>query len=152
MNTNKKNGETATKELLAEIYRNVTMGSENLSTVVPMIKDGALLSNVTAQIEKYAEFTNRTGEQLKKHSEKPKEPTIMKKAMSRGGIAINTIFDSSDSHIAEMIERGTRTGVDQLERTMTDLRRRGCDDASIGLCSEVITFERREADRIKDYM
>ena len=42
---NEKNNSTV--ELLSEMYRNVTMGSENLVSVIPMIKDKFLLSNVT---------------------------------------------------------------------------------------------------------
>ena len=34
---NEKNNSTV--ELLSEMYRNVTMGSENLVSVIPMIKD-----------------------------------------------------------------------------------------------------------------
>ena len=49
---NEKNNSTV--ELLSEMYRNVTMGSENLVSVIPMIKDKFLLSNVTNQIEEYA--------------------------------------------------------------------------------------------------
>ena len=105
---NEKNNSTV--ELLSEMYRNVTMGSENLVSVIPMIKDKFLLSNVTNQIEEYASYTRETEKQLRKRSIDPKEPKLIKKLMSRGGIAMNTMFDSSDSHIAEMIEKGNENG------------------------------------------
>lgn len=149
-----KNGraEPVTVELLSEMYRNVTMGSESLATVVPMIRDKALLSNVTSQLEQYADFTNRTASLLHKRAVKPKEPNLMKKAMSRGGIALNTAFDSSDRHIAEMIEKGTRTGVDELEQKLCEFTAHGCDKDAADLCRSIVAFERREADRIKDFM
>ncbi len=146
------NTKETTNELLCEMYRNVTMGSENLASVVPMIRDKFLMTNVTAQLEKYAEFTNKTEDVLSSHSLKPKKASAMKKAMARGGIMLNTLFDSSDSHIAEMIERGTRMGVNQLEQKMIDLESRGCDDETLSLCRDIISFERTESDRIKDYM
>ena len=59
---NEKNNSTV--ELLSEMYRNVTMGSENLVSVIPMIKDKFLLSNVTNQIEEYASYTRETEKTL----------------------------------------------------------------------------------------
>ena len=138
-------------ELLSEMYRNVTMGSENLATVVPKIRDKFLLTNVTAQLEKYADYTNKTANLLNKRAVKPKEPSMMKKAMSRSGIAFNTMIDSSDRHIAEMIEKGTRTGVDQLEEKMNQFREKGCESDALELCQDIIKFERTEADRAKDF-
>lgn len=147
---NEKNNSTV--ELLSEMYRNVTMGSENLLSVIPMIKDKFLLSNVTNQLEEYAAYTRETEKQLKKHSVDPKEPTLMKKLMSRGGIAVNTMFDSSDSHIAEMIEKGTRMGMESLVKKHDELSESGCDNDSLRLCGDIEDFERREVKRIGEYI
>ena len=51
MSKNENKSKPITVELLSEMHRNVTMGSESLSSVVPKIKDKFLLSNVTAQLE-----------------------------------------------------------------------------------------------------
>ena len=42
--------DAATVELLAEMYRNVKMGSESLAAVVPKIRDKGLMATVTAQL------------------------------------------------------------------------------------------------------
>ena len=148
MDKNKNNKPSATDEvtveLLSEMYRNVTMGSENLANVVPKIRDSELMSNVTAQLEKYAELTNRTASLLDKYDITPKEPTLMKKMMSRGGIEINTMIDSSDEHIAQMIAKGTETGADQLRLKYERFRDNGCDAETLDLCSEILDFERKE--------
>lgn len=143
--------EPVTVELLSEMYRNVTMGSENLATVVPMIRDKFLLTNVTSQLEKYGDLTNKTANLLKKRAVKPREPTMMKKVMSRGGIAMNTLFDSSDKHIAEMIVKGTKMGVEQLEHKLNDFRSKGCDEDAVKLCRDIVQFEHTEADKMLDY-
>ncbi len=151
--TNKVTGENnATVELLAEMHRNVTMGSENLSNVVPKIKDKFMLSNVTSQIETYAEFAKQTEKQLNRRGIKPKDATPMKKVMSKTGIEVNTLFDSSDAHIAEMIEKGTRMGMKQLAEKRTELEKCGCDGEVCKLCGDILAFERRETNKIKDYM
>ena len=142
--------DAVTVELLAEMYRNVTMGSENLADVVPMIRDGELMSSVTEQLERYADFTNRTAALLKKHDRAPKEPTLLKKAMTRGGIMFNTAIDSSDEHIAQMIAKGTETGADELRLKYERFRDSGCDRDALGLCEEILAFERREISRAND--
>ena len=148
MNRDTMNGERkrddVTTELLSEMYRNVTMGSENLAAVVPRIRDRGLMENVTSQLEQYADFTNRTAEMLSKRGVTAKEPTIMKKAMSRGGIMVNAMIDPSAEHIAQMIEKGTETGADQLQLKFEQFRDRGCDAEALSLCGDILAFERRE--------
>lgn len=140
-----------TNELLAVMYRNVEMGSESLTDVIPMIKGREMLTNVTAQMEKYSDFMTRTQAELRKRAGQAKKLSPMKKAMAKSGIIINTMLDSSDGHIAEMIEKGTRTGVDTLEEQYCRLSKEGCDSSVAGLCREIINYERREADKIKDF-
>ena len=139
--------EQVTVELLSEMYRNVTMGSENLAAVVPRVRDKELMENVTAQLENYADFTRRTADLLSKRSITPKEPTLMKKAMSRGGIMLNAMIDPSKEHIAQMIAKGTETGADQLQLKFERFRDRGCSDDALCLCGEILAFERREIAR-----
>lgn len=140
-----------TTELLAEIYRNVSMGSENLGTVVPKIKDKFLLTNVTCQLQKYSGYTEKAAAMLKHEAVKPAKPSAMKKFMSRTGIAVNTLFDSSDAHIADMIEKGTRMGADTLEKTLSRLERNGSSQDAVDLAREVVSFERTEANKMKDF-
>ncbi len=150
-NMQRTSTEENTNELLANMYRNVKMGNESLTDVIPMIKDKFLLTNVTSQMEHYSDYASRTAAELRKRAVKPKELSAMKKAMAKSGIMMNTMFDSSDRHIAEMIEKGTRLGVDELENQLLSLADSGCDFAVAGLCREIINYERREADKMKDF-
>lgn len=140
-----------TAELLSEIYRNVTMGSENLANVVPKIKDKFLMTNVTCQMEKYSDYTKQASTLLKRQAVKPAKPSAMKKIMSRTGIAVNTLFDSSDGHIADMIVKGTKMGADTLEKTLYRLERQGSDREAVELARAVVAFERTEANKMKDF-
>ncbi len=140
-----------TNELLGHMYRNVQMGNENLCDVLPKITDKFLVSNVTSQLERYSAYASRTAAELRKRSVQPQELSAMKKAMAKAGIAMNTLVDSSDRHIAQMIEKGTRMGVDDLEGQMVRLTKEGCDMEVTALCREIVAFEREEADKIKDF-
>ncbi len=140
-----------TNELLGHMYRNVKMGNENLCDVLPKITDKFLITNVTSQMERYSRYAEQTANEMRRRSVEPQELSAMKKAMAKGGIAMNTLFDSSDAHIAGMIEKGMRTGVEDLERQMVRLTAEGCDASVAGLCRDIIAYERLEADKMKDY-
>ena len=140
-----------TGELLGHMYRNVLMGNESLCDVLPKITDRFLVTNVTSQMEKYSSFAERTAAELNRRSIQPQELSAMKKTMAKVGIAMNTMVNSSDRHIAHMIEKGTRMGVDELEGQMVRLTNEGCDMDVTALCREIVAFERKEADKMKDF-
>lgn len=140
-----------TAALLSAIHKNVTLGCEKIASVVSMTHDKFLMTNVTAQLEHYAELKNKTESAMEMYGMRPKKLPLFEKAKVRAGIMASTVFDSSDEHIAEMIERGTRRSADELERVMIDAGRMGCDEGPMRLCKSVIDFERREADRVRDF-
>jgi hypothetical protein len=133
--------DAATVELLAEMYRNVKMGSDSLAAVVPKIRDKGLMSAVTAQLEQYADFTDRTAKLLKRRAARPQEPSLLKRAVTRGGIMMNTMMDPTPGHIADMIAKGTKTGMRQLEDKLGELEARGCSRDAADLCRDILAFE-----------
>ncbi|MBE6597911.1 MAG: hypothetical protein E7638_00550 [Ruminococcaceae bacterium] len=140
-----------TEELLSEVYKNVTMGSENLGNMVPMIKDRFMMTNVTCQMEKYSSFTRQADSLLKRQAVKPEKLSPMKKAMARAGASLNTLFDSSDGHIADMIVKGTKMGADSLERTLCRIEEQGAEEDAVALARAVVAFEREESEKMKDF-
>lgn len=145
------NIENPTKELLSEVYRNLKMASENLCSVTPKINDRFMLRNVTSQLEKYAEYSKKASTMMKQNSVNPKEPSKMAKVMARSGIMMNTLVDSSDPHIAEMIVRGTKMGADKLHETMNRCEKAGCDAESLNFCKDVINYETTESNKMRDF-
>lgn len=143
--------EEKTEELLCEIYRNLRMGSENLCTVTPRIRDKFMMKEITGQLENYSALSEQCGKLMREISIKPKEPSAMKKMMARSGIMMNTAFDKSERHIAEMIVRGTDMGADALETVMERCREAGCSESALSFCDDVIRFERRAADSMAEY-
>ena len=145
-----ENNKAKTEELLCEMYRNLKMGMDNLCSVTPKIDDKFMLREVTGQLSRYAGYCERCESLMLRMSVDPKKPSAMKRAMARGGIIANTLVDSSDKHIAQMIARGTAMGADTLERTMRSCRRQGCSEEAAALCSGVIDCQRESAGRMTD--
>ncbi len=144
---NKKN----TEELLAAVYRNVTTGSENLGNTIPMIKDRFLMRNVTDQMERYSTFTKQAGGLLMRRAMKPEKRSAVQKMMGRSGMMLNTLFDTSDGHLANIIVKGTERGADELEKTLCRLEEGGADSEVVTLARTVVEFERMEAEKMRDF-
>lgn len=140
----------ATGELLAEMHRNVTMGAESLAMVVPGIRAEQLMASVTGQLEQYADFTRQTEKLMRMRAEEPKQTSFLKKAAAKGGILMNRILDPSEKNICGMIARGTRTGAEQLQDKLEELRNRGCSEEAEELCRDILTFEEEEIIRAEN--
>ncbi|MBQ2725956.1 MAG: hypothetical protein IJF78_09630 [Clostridia bacterium] len=146
-NTNRANHVTV--ELLSEMHRNVTMGSETLSMIVPKINGREMLANVTNQLEQYGTFTGKTEKMLAQRNVTPKDSSVMKRAMTKMGIAMNTAADSSDRHIAAMIGKGTMTGLTELTGKLHKLT--SADEDAVKLCQDILEFERNQTMGILEY-
>ena len=72
--------------------------------------------------------------------------------MSGMMIRAKTLTDRSPSHIAEMIEKGTRMGLDSLVKKREEMSAVGCDSDALHLCGAIEDFERRETGKIKDFI
>lgn len=140
-----------TKELLAEVHRNLVMGSESLVDVLPKVQDKFLRREITYELEEYAAHTQRTVALMAKYGISPQKPSAVKTLLTKGGIALNTLLDSSDEHIAEMIRRGTDVGVTQLSSTIDRLTHRGCAEPVLQLARDVVALERTTVARVGDH-
>ena len=137
--------DAATVELLGEMYRNVTEGSENLAAAVPRIRDEALMTAVTAQLERYAEYTDRVARLMKRRAGRPRELSAVKKVMTRGAVLVNALADPAAGSVARMLSRETREGMERLEDRLEALEARGCSRDAADLCRDILAFEEEAA-------
>ncbi len=147
-----KTTEDPTGELLSSMYKALRVGCDNLCSVTPKISDRFMLTSVTSQIEKYSEFSKRTTDLMRARDQYPKEPSLLSRLAQRGSVAVETLADSSRSGIAGMISRGNVRGATRLGQTLEKCRREGCDQEVTSLCRDVIGYQLREADKMKDFM
>ena len=140
----KQKSTDATGELLAEMHRNVTMGTESLAAVMPGIRGEQLMTSVTGQMEQYADFTRQTEKLMRLRSEEPKQPGMWKKAMTKGGILMNRMLNPSEKNICDMIAKGTRTGAEQLQDKLDELGTENGGGEAEELCRDILSFEEEE--------
>ena len=80
-----------------------------------------------------------------------KEPGSVKKAMMKGSIKMNTLTDNSRSHIADMMIRGTVTGLTSLKTSYGE--RPGNDDKEISaIMRDLIALEESFEAKLKEFL
>ena len=107
-------------EVLAEIYRNAQLALQSISDILPEIDDVGIKEEVMREHEEYEHISGRAAQLAQKFNMEIKEPSPAKKAMMWSAIKMNTATDGSGQHIAELMIRGTVTGITSLKTTLTD--------------------------------
>ena len=139
-----------TGELAAAIYKNVTMGAEIIVTMMPKIKNDELKKDVTEQLASYEEYATKVKGLIEKAGEEPKEESMMSKFMAKMGVQMNTLTDSTTSHLAEMMIEGSTMNVNDLLRKIHEAEEHDGGSAEMDLARDVVSFEERNIEKLKD--
>lgn len=141
-----------TGELAATIYKNLNMGSEMIVTLMPKIEDQNLKSFVTEQLAKYEKYSVKVKKLIKDSGEQTKEEPPFTKWMAKMGTQMNTMTDSSTSHLAEMLIQGSTMNVTDLLRKIHEAKSNDGGGEEISLAREVVSFEEGNIERYKEYL
>ena len=105
---------TATEQLLDAMYKNVKMGADSILNILPMAQDKEMRTELTRQMEKFEGYATKISAMLHKEGESPKEEGFLTKMSAKMGMAMNTMLDSTTSHLAEMMIEGATMGVTDM--------------------------------------
>ena len=142
---------TAQCEIAAKMYKNMKMGSDSITKLLDKVQDGQLKSRMMKQMNGYEGFAAKAKMMLSDNGEEAKEESPMTKFWATVGMKMNTLMDSSKSHIAEMMIRGTVMGITALRTTQTDLPINP-DPEVEKLLSELIDLEENYEQRLKEFL
>lgn len=77
----------------------------------------------------------------------------MTRAAVKMSMAVNTMTDSSASHIAEMMIQGANMGVTDLRRAISAEERSGEPNReAVALARETVSFEEGTAEKLKAFL
>ena len=129
------------EEVLAEVYRNSRLALQSISDVLPETQDEPLREELRYQHDEYEKIGGKAVRLAEDKNVALKGPGPIKKAMMWSGIKMNTLTDSSRSHIAEMMVRGTVMGITALKSSLGEMQA-GASDADIrALAEEMLALE-----------
>ena len=70
--------------------------------------------------------------------------------MLRGAIKANTMLNSSTSHVAELLIQGTNRGLTDMWKIMNHCENAG--DRSVEIAKELMDFEEKSIEKLKEYL
>jgi protein-disulfide isomerase-like protein with CxxC motif len=143
---------TCGEEFLAELYKNMKMGSDSILHLMPKVSGSDLRDEMTAQLNRYEELTGRIGEALRENGREAREENVMTKVMSKMGMTVNTMMDATDSHIAQMMIEGATMGITENTKLLRQCENKGCSEQALSLARESIRFMEDTVERLKRYL
>lgn len=139
-------------ELLEDVYKNEKMGSDSILKVMPKASNEKFREALTKQLSGYEEFSEKAKEMLANHGYKAKEENPMTKLWASIGVKMNTMMDSSDSHLAQMVVEGSTMGITDTLKILRENENSGVCEKSLQLLRDIISFEENNVEIMKSFI
>lgn len=136
--------------ILRAIQKNVQMAMDAIQALENKVYDDALAVDLNKQAVKYTEIKNRVSERLRADKAEPYHERKAEKAMLWSAVQMNTMLNTSTSHIAELMIQGSNRGITQMCRTLNHNDMAG--KFAVEAAKELMDFEEKNISRMKEYL
>lgn len=105
-------------ELLSEIQRNTEMAMLAIETIADKASDDEMSNQLERQNLIFSHIHNHAVKELVDAHIKPDRSSSLQEFMLKSGIHMNTLFDVSTGHLAELMIRGNSQGITSMCRVL----------------------------------
>lgn len=144
--------EENTVNMMQEVYRCAKMGSDSAIDLMKAVKSDEQKSDFTAMLNGYQKLATDSAEQLRNMGADPKEEPMMTKMGAKIGMKMNTLMDSTPSHIAEMAIQGANMGITDLQSLLNRYDGKSCFDEARKMAEGSIRFNEKVIEDMKKYL
>ena len=136
--------------VLKNVQKNIEMAMKAIETIEPKVQEkelGRLLSKTT---QKYAGIHNKVISKMSEEKIQPEKSSTFENMMLVGGITGNTLLNTSTSHLAELMIKGSNMGITDLNKTLnhhSEISRETKD-----MVKELMELEKYNLDEYKKYL
>jgi hypothetical protein len=137
---------------LSEIYKCSKMGADAVIKLLPHVKNDALRSLMTQQLDGYEKYAARAAGELEGRGVKPKEENLFTRFCARVGLALGAMMDATASHIAEMMIEGSNMAITDLVKLQNGFACEASSSEAMRLSREVVAFEEHNVELLKRFL
>lgn len=137
-------------KVLQEVQKNAKMAIKAIDTISEKIYDDNLSMQVTRESMKYSDIYNKAADRLLKGKAAPYKESGFKDMMLKNGVRANTMFNTSTSHIAELLIQGSNRGLTSMWKAINHNEDAG--NISMEVAKELMDFEEKNIERLKQYL
>lgn len=135
---------------LDELNKGSTMGMEAIHFIIDKVEDEEFKNVLVKEYKKYESIAKKISEIYPNYSDKlPHKVNVMNKAMTWGGIEMETIMDKSNSKIAELLIKGTNMGIIEGRKLLNN---KDIDNRINDLISEFVKMQEESVEILKEYL
>ncbi|MCM1047801.1 MAG: hypothetical protein NC433_05175 [Clostridiales bacterium] len=136
--------------ILKEIQKNTQIAMTTIDTLLDKTQDDEFTLKLSKQSLGYAKIHNDAVEQLVEEQSSPYRSNQAADMALRGSLHLGTILNTSTSHLAEMMIQGSNKGLTSMYKTVK--HNSFADERSVELAKELMDFEEKSIEQMKDYL
>ena len=77
---------------------------------------------------------------------------MLAKIGTKMSVAMNTMIDSTTSHIAEMMIQGGTMGITDATKLLREYENTSCSEEALELARRIIQYEEETVERLKEFL
>lgn len=136
--------------ILREIQKGANTGLLAIDAIMTNVKDKNMLRELSKQSMMYSDFYERATGRLESDKERSYKNTDSKKIMMRTGIIMRTMMDHSNSHVAELMIKGTNMGLTDMYKVMN--HNKNASKNIHDLAKDMMDMEEKCITTLRDYL
>jgi len=141
-----------TGELLNSAYRSVKSLGSLILNLMPKVKNEKLKSDMTVQLSALEAFASRAVKLLAEENARPEDEGMLARMTAKWSAAVNTVMDSSSSHLAKLLITSADEEAAELTRCLREAENSNASEASLRLLRDACAFEDKITKDLKVYL
>ena len=138
--------------MLESLYKNMKMGIDSAIKIIEKASGRDIKSALTEQLNGYEKFAEKAKSRLHELGYKEKDEGIMAKMGVSIGMAMNTLTDSSDSHLAQMTVEGSTMAITDTLKILRDYENTGVSECAMKIARDIVGFEEKNVEKMKSFI
>lgn len=133
-----------------EIQKNVEMAITAIETISDKVYDDSLSRQMSRESLKYYDIRNRAIDKLLLGKTEICKTRPINEFMIKSAVQMNTILNTSTSHIAELMIRGSNRGIVDMWKMLNMYPE--IKGQAVEMAKELVYFEEKNIERLKKYL
>ena len=139
-----------------EVQKNAEMAIKAIETLSDKVYEDEFGLQISRQALKYSDIRNRAMDKLLEAKAEPVHQNYLSDIMLKGAVHLNTLFNTSTSHLAELMIQGNNRGITEMCKALNHnsqiLSMQGKSSMAVELAKELMDFEEKNISILKKYL
>ncbi len=136
--------------VLRSIQKNTEMAMKAIETIGPKVGEKNLESLLEKNKKQYQDIHRDVVTDLEAGGRKPEKTAVLDQMMLVGGITTNTMLNTSTSHIAELMIKGSNMGILDITKTLNHHPQAGAEAKK--QADRLLNMENENLEAYKKYL